>query len=184
VLCRQPIFLEVHHIEPEAEGGSCDIENAAPLCPTCHDLWGSHPEKRKYLREVRDFCWEYSAKIEQHPSLIATNERIDELQQELRAVSQGQTRQMEIMTEIKALYVDQLKSTAGSVSSARTVEELMIASGSAVATPGTGSLIFTGHAPTVSVTHECSQCGFHYDMDQNAKCPKCGYWIGGPGRSA
>ena len=184
VLCHNPIFLEVHHIQPEAEGGSCTLENAAPLCPNCHEVVGSNPAKRKFVTESRDFWWGFCAKQEEHPDLVATNERLDRLQEELRAVAQSQARQVEIVAEIRTLYADQLRSTAGSVSSARTVEELMIASGAVVVTPGTGSLVFTRHAPMVSVTQACSQCGFRYDMEHNSKCPSCGYWIGGPRRSA
>jgi len=184
VLCHNPIFLEVHHIQPEEEGGASDIQNAAPLCPNCHEVVGSNPGKRKFVTESRDFWWGLCAKQEENPSLVATNERLDQLQQELKAVTQTQARQTEILSEMKTLYADQLKSTAGSVNSARTVEELMIASRATVVLAGTGSVTIRGHAPTVSTTQSCSQCGFRYDAQTNSKCPKCGYWIGGPRRSA
>ncbi len=34
--------------------GSDDAENAAPLCPSCHETYGANPEKRKIIREARD----------------------------------------------------------------------------------------------------------------------------------
>ncbi|MCA1670458.1 MAG: HNH endonuclease, partial [Thermomicrobia bacterium] len=30
--------LHVHHIIPRARGGSNDLSNLVPLCPTCHAL--------------------------------------------------------------------------------------------------------------------------------------------------
>ncbi|MNO70968.1 HNH endonuclease [compost metagenome] len=53
VICQKP-FVEIHHIIPQAEGGSDAIDNAAPLCASCHDLFGGNPEKRKQIREMRD----------------------------------------------------------------------------------------------------------------------------------
>jgi hypothetical protein len=50
-------FVEVHHLIPEAEGGPDTLENAAPLCASCHDLFGGNPEKRKQLRQMRDAWW-------------------------------------------------------------------------------------------------------------------------------
>lgn len=57
VICHNA-FVEVHHILPQAAGGSDDLENAAPLCATCHDLFGGNPEKRKQIREMRDLWYE------------------------------------------------------------------------------------------------------------------------------
>jgi len=40
------VFVEVHHILPEADGGPSTIENAAPLCAKHHDLFGGNPGVR------------------------------------------------------------------------------------------------------------------------------------------
>lgn len=50
--------VQVHHIEPEALGGPDTEENAAPLCPTCHDIWGANEVKRKQIREARDLWYD------------------------------------------------------------------------------------------------------------------------------
>lgn len=50
-------FVEVHHILPQAHGGSDKLDNAAPLCASCHDLYGGNPEKRKSIRQMRDSWW-------------------------------------------------------------------------------------------------------------------------------
>lgn len=55
------IGVEIHHIQPQSEGGD-DIEsNAAPLCPTCHEIYGANPQKRKFITEARDFWYELCA---------------------------------------------------------------------------------------------------------------------------
>src|SRR5207237_3514603 len=59
-LCKA-IGVEVHHIIPQEEGGPDIEENAAPLCPSCHETYGANPQKRKFIREARDFWYEHCA---------------------------------------------------------------------------------------------------------------------------
>jgi hypothetical protein len=59
-LCRS-LGVEIHHIVPQAEGGSDDAENAAPLCPSCHETYGANPTKRKFIREARNLWFEICA---------------------------------------------------------------------------------------------------------------------------
>jgi hypothetical protein len=59
-LCKA-VYVEVHHIVPTAEDGPDTIDNAAPLCPSCHENYGANPTKRKFIREVRDFWYEICA---------------------------------------------------------------------------------------------------------------------------
>lgn len=56
-LCHD-LGVEIHHIVPQGEGGPDDEENAAPLCPTCHETYGDNPKKRKFIREARDFWYD------------------------------------------------------------------------------------------------------------------------------
>jgi HNH endonuclease len=49
---------EAHHIIPESEGGPNTFDNAAPLCPTCHAEFGGNPDKRKEIRQMRDWWYE------------------------------------------------------------------------------------------------------------------------------
>ncbi|MFT3762684.1 MAG: HNH endonuclease [Pseudoxanthomonas sp.] len=51
------VFVEVHHIVPQELGGSDELDNAAPLCASCHDLYGGNPDKRKSVRQMRDRWW-------------------------------------------------------------------------------------------------------------------------------
>ena len=48
------IGVEIHHIIPEAKGGPDTEDNAAPLCPGCHETYGANSQKRKFIREARD----------------------------------------------------------------------------------------------------------------------------------
>ena len=52
-LCHS-IGIEIHHIVPEATGGADSFDNAAPLCPSCHETFGANPVKRKFIAEARD----------------------------------------------------------------------------------------------------------------------------------
>jgi hypothetical protein len=56
-LCHE-LEVEIHHILPQAEGGPDTEDNAAPLCPSCHERYGANPQKRKFIREARDFWFE------------------------------------------------------------------------------------------------------------------------------
>ena len=82
VICHQP-FVEVHHILPEADNGPDDLDNAAPLCGSCHDLFGANPVKRKQIREMGDFWWEICEKKPANPNLIDVNEKLDDIQQKI-----------------------------------------------------------------------------------------------------
>lgn len=55
------LFVEIHHIIPQEEGGPDTLDNAAPLCARCHDIYGDNPKKQKQLREMRDYWWELMA---------------------------------------------------------------------------------------------------------------------------
>ena len=60
-LCKA-IGVEVHHIIPQEENGPDTEENAAPLCPSCHEAYGANPQKRKFIREARDLWYEICEK--------------------------------------------------------------------------------------------------------------------------
>lgn len=56
------IGVEIHHIIPQAENGSDLEDNAVSLCPSCHETYGANPEKRKFIRQSRDFWYEVCEK--------------------------------------------------------------------------------------------------------------------------
>ena len=85
--CRcQQVGIHVHHIIPQENGGSSNIDNAAPLCPSCHDYFGSNPQKRKEITQMRN--WWYGQVKMQFPDnrqlsrLEDINNKLDKLQQD------------------------------------------------------------------------------------------------------
>lgn len=60
-LCKS-LGVEIHHIEPQEEGSPDTDDNAAPLCPSCHETYGANPQKRKFIREARDLWYEICEK--------------------------------------------------------------------------------------------------------------------------
>ena len=60
-LCHRP-YVVIHHIIPRGEGGPDSEENAAPLCPDCHEKFGSNPNRQKYIKQARDNWYEICEK--------------------------------------------------------------------------------------------------------------------------
>jgi hypothetical protein len=77
-LCHSRAGDEVHHVLPKAEGGTNDLGNAVLLCSQCHTDNGSRPERRRFIREARD--WWYARVRERYSSeQIGTLVQIDQL---------------------------------------------------------------------------------------------------------
>ncbi|MGQ4661472.1 HNH endonuclease [Lysobacter sp. F6437] len=94
-LCKA-IGVEIHHILPQAERGPDTAENAAPLCPSCHETYGANPTKRKFIREARDLWYEICEKryapdasilqeVRDAVSSTASKSDLSELRQEILA---------------------------------------------------------------------------------------------------
>lgn len=98
--CRcQSIGIEVHHIIPQADKGSDAIENAAPLCPSCHDYFGANPVKRKEIAEMRDW-WNKIAEAKYGPN--SENEAaLAELTSELKAIRDDKNQNTQALEELK-----------------------------------------------------------------------------------
>lgn len=96
--CRcQNIGVEVHHIVAERDGGPDDIENAAPLCAKCHADFGDNAQKRKEIREMRNWWYEQVANMfKSVPDYTPLFERIDS------AVNEIQHQNTERMDTLKA----------------------------------------------------------------------------------
>ena len=71
--------VEVRHIIPQEEGGVDTEDNAAPLCPSCHETYGANPQKRKFIRETRDLWYEICEK-----RYASDPDRLDEIKRLLR----------------------------------------------------------------------------------------------------
>jgi hypothetical protein len=103
VICHQP-FVDVHHIVPQSDGGPDSIENAAPLCGSCHDLFGGNPDKRKQIREMRDFWWEVCQKKNTNPDLVALNQKLDSIQSDVQNSHAAQSKALESIKEAYLAY--------------------------------------------------------------------------------
>lgn len=68
-ICNQ-IGIEIHHIIPQSEGGPDIEENAAPLCPSCHEIYGANPTKRKFIKESKEIWFEICAQKYSNESVI------------------------------------------------------------------------------------------------------------------
>lgn len=77
-LCKE-MGVEVHHIVPQEENGPNTDDNAAPLCPSCHETYGANPQKRKFIREARELWYEICAK-----RFASDPERLDEIKRLLK----------------------------------------------------------------------------------------------------
>lgn len=128
VICKQP-FVEVHHILPEAHGGPSTLDNAAPLCGSCHDLFGGNPDKRKQIRGMRDFYWEVCQKRNANPDVVALNQRLDAIQSGVQANQTNQDSQIQILSEIKAALIGFHNSAEVHIASSGTLTDLSNATG-------------------------------------------------------
>ena len=100
-LCKS-LGVEIHHIVPEKEGGPDTEDNAAPLCPTCHEIYGGNPDKRKFIREARDLWYEICAK-----RFAGDSDRLGEISELLKEtasksdVKQGIDKLMNLLKDVK-----------------------------------------------------------------------------------
>lgn len=86
-MCEREVAPEIHHIIPVEEGGADDFDNAAPLCPNCHSNFGANPERRKIIKEKRDWWYERVKEI-YGPARVST-ESLDRLTDEVTKWRKG-----------------------------------------------------------------------------------------------
>ena len=152
------LYVEVHHIIPESEDGPDTEDNAAPLCPSCHETYGNDPKKRKFIREARDFWYEICAsrfkgdtnrfaEISSKIESTATKENLDEAIDEVK-------RMLEELREDDSKNTEEKK------------EEVSQFTGMLGTTPFGG----------VSAGRHCKKCGTTIGLmiGDQGKCPNCG----------
>lgn len=108
VICQEP-FVEVHHIVPQKEGGEDTINNAAPLCSRCHDLYGDNPSKRKQIRQMRDHWYEVmekrnKGKLSNLDPIRPDHERINALRDKSIAIQHTVFAEENFQTAARMLY--------------------------------------------------------------------------------
>src|SRR4030042_2814767 len=90
--------IDVHHIIPREDGGQDDFDNAAPLCQNCHDRYGANPQKRKEIKQMRDFWYEVVEEKYPQNFLPDNTEKINDL---IVAGLEKKSTQREDVEEIK-----------------------------------------------------------------------------------
>ena len=108
VICQEP-FVEIHHIVPKKEGGEDTIENAAPLCSRCHDLYGDNPTKRKQIRQMRDYWYEImekrnTGKYNDDDPICPNHERMNVLRDKGIAIQHTVFKEENFQTAARMLY--------------------------------------------------------------------------------
>jgi hypothetical protein len=121
VVCHQP-WVEVHHIHPEAQGGPDTLDNAAPLCGSCHGQFGGNPDLRKQLREMRDWWWKRCAQTNHATVDAGLAQKIDDLQ---ISMLQGQKRQDEVLASMQSLLMQQLTAVQRQIMTSGTVSGVL-----------------------------------------------------------
>ena len=165
-LCHIHWATHVHHIKPESVGGTDEEDNAAPVCPTCHDLYGGNPDKRKFIRECRDFWYE---NCDKHTSFNP-----EQMQQMIDKFSKFVATKEDLQNTVKLLS-NEIQNVLGKpISTSEQIQELSDAT--AAFSYATTSV---NPRPTLNATstfslHICGNCANAFDA-KNDNCPECGY---------
>jgi len=137
VICHDP-FVQVHHIRPQEDDGPDTLDNAAPLCARCHDLFGGNPEKRKQIREMRDAWWELCEVSSVDPAFVDFYEHLDQLYAQ---VGTGRIVPPDFLNEVRGVISQHYARVSQAVRDAKTVQDVIRA---------------TAYAPSEHL--ECSRC--------------------------
>lgn len=149
-LCHKYWVADVHHIKPEAEGDPDTEDNAAPLCANCHDLYGGNPEKRKFIRENRDF-WYAMCEKESPPDFGMIHEIREHIKKEVLT-------KQDLDNALRPLY----NILSQNLSPSERLQQISVVT-SAISDAIVG--------PPFVI---CPECQLRYDMDAS-KCPNCGW---------
>ena len=156
--CRQ-IGVEVHHVIPTKDGGTDQIDNAAPLCPNCHAWFGDNPVKRKEIRQMRDWWYEQVEKM--FPSQGISLDKFEEIDRKLEDIRKGMSDVSELKPILRSLAnkaIDDITSTTATT----------VATGAAnISLP---PLRAYGAGRTNMIT--CGGCGSLVELENY--CSKCG----------
>lgn len=162
-------FVEVHHIIPEASGGPNATDNAAPLCPTCHDRYGDNPVKRKAIREMRDHWYERCRTVAEHPDVVQFSRKLDDLYTRVSDVKGDTGEHSRILGEMKDTVAGYFRQQADQVTEVSTVSQLIQVTGGTMAS---GAEVYLTDG--TSTYRGCPGCGVLVPLYGVQKCPYCG----------
>jgi hypothetical protein len=171
-VCRVDPCFEIHHLEPLGGNG---LDNAIPLCPRCHDLYGDDPKRKKFLRQARDYWFRVNKKspaviMEMNKSILEVVERIEEnvitREEAIQIISETAIQTQERLSEKinEELKIRDLQGIINTVASMVTSDNYSNRQQAKI----------TGETYMVV----CSICGTIYDNQtfktQKIKCDNCG----------
>lgn len=183
--CRcKNIGIEVHHIKPEGQGGHNTLDNAAPLCPTCHDWFGDNPSKRKEIKHMRDWWYEKCKKMYSKQEVRSFGKIDSKLEEIKNGQSKGVTELKEILKNMSNKAIDYMSSTTASATASTIVSSIDIAR-SITVDPEPINEVISRVSLYDEKLHFCSSCGFGYKVsnkpsyalysrEYSITCPKCG----------
>lgn len=162
------VNIDVHHIKPQKHGGSDDISNAAPLCQSCHNLYGDNSSKRKQIKQMRDHWYETVEKMYSNRSnnLYPLIEKMDAV---LEKMDNSQKRTRSDVSEIKNT-LKEISNRAIDSMTAGTVD--LVASNIVNAS---GASLFNVRSENILPMKYCKKCGTGYwPADTFHRCLSCG----------
>ena len=155
--CRcHEIGIEVHHIIPQANNGPDDLDNAAPLGPNCHINFGGNTEKRKDIRQMRD--WWYEVVKEKYHEGQEKWEKINDL---ILEIQNGHGKKMtELEAQLSGLQSD--------------IIQMKDDTQNAVQHKANEYITATTLADKVHANFQCKKCGTAIGlMIGSNECPNC-----------
>jgi transposase-like protein len=130
--CRCRSFgVEVHHIIPEENNGPDTIENAAPLCPNCHNDFGNNQKKRKIIVEMRDWWYETVEQMFRgQPGLMDLMQKIDKQTDEIvKSHSQDVSELKSLLKELSNRSIENITPKNASTATSAAITATRLASG-------------------------------------------------------
>ena len=179
-VCQLP-FPDIHHIIPLKDGGTDDIENAAPLCPTHHRWYGNNPDLRKALILMRDEWYGKCARVrEELPEIIKrvghveanTNRLAEELKAHDDKVEDRFQQHLTAMSNLISQAISKLPPTADSAWYASGVA-MSIDMGSTEVYREAMSQGSPSSAVTYNTGQACSKCGRPSWILKDGLCIDC-----------
>lgn len=171
VVCRDKPFVEVHHLVPEAQGGSNTLDNAAPLCAGCHDLYGNNPDKRKQISQMRDQWYDICEKRYASPDVRFYLQETEKIQQALKAMDAKRAMDSQELYSIQNSLSEVMSRAGESIRTTPDFEFVSATSGYV----GTASAM----AGAVHMDERCPHCQkFLPFVMEGWPCPNCGMPFG------
>ncbi len=171
----QSIGVHIHHIIPEEDGGPSVIENAAPLCPSCHDKFGANRAKQKEITLMRDWWFKTVEKTfpdnsQNYNLLSEINSKVEHLQ---LGANEGKTSIEDLKSSLRTLSETVINNmtagtavmTASSLSSLASISPSPSPSPS-FAPPGSESELDSSYCPNCQ--------NLLYFVPATGLCPHCG----------